>query len=625
MNKNNWKTKWFSLIAMFVVSVFVLSACSLDGFFQGLLDSLSNIPGIEDNVDDDGDEENPGETPGTGENPNEPTELNSVGVTYSSNVLSGITITGTTLSWSEHTDVTQGNASYVVAYYSNSNEPTLLETETTSYSFAPLLSENNEIYAFRVGIQKDDGILLSNVHYYNPESYAPYTNSIYYFNGTLADYYIASQSELNHLAHYTFIYRLTDFNVKLANSYYDSITISNALYQAYNNSFMETISLSYQYTIVNGSNRVINIDLNFNGGAEPTLTLQKTMEQDTVSKPYYETVNYTLREETYNSFESDNNIMLAPVESSEELFWAVESGATPMFQSTSSEAYRIYQKAKTVLREIISNDMTDYEKLLSIFDYITVNTVYDYQIVSTNPSYTGNNVVTAYTSFYLEGVFDDGLAVCDGFSKAFSLLANMEGIPTVRIVGTVSGGGHAWNKTFLNGKWYVVDITWTELEMMPHVITNKNTEFLSHKYFLVSDAEITTHQADSSQNYKNHSAPNNYYYFANSNFEFSGQTYDLVITTTQEAQAVINYLWQNYQAQEGVTSLEFLVSNTSILTNWATIVRSTKDAYNAANDDRFDNDVLMVADSEYTKYATGATGVVMIVQIHNTFLNLQNK
>lgn len=48
-----------------------------------------------------------------------------------------------------------------------------------------------------------------------------------------------------------------------------------------------------------------------------------------------------------------------------------------------------------------------------------------------------------YESFYIEGVLTDTdyLAVCDGMSKTFSLLCNIEGIPCVRVIGSAGSGG----------------------------------------------------------------------------------------------------------------------------------------------------------------------------------------
>ena len=97
--------------------------------------------------------------------------------------------------------------------------------------------------------------------------------------------------------------------------------------------------------------------------------------------------------------------------------------------------------------------MTDYEKALSIFDWICENTSYDYYAL-VDGAY--DNKATLVPVYYLEGVFMTGYAVCDGFSKAYSLMCNMEGIETIRIVGEALAGydsynnevygGHAWNK-----------------------------------------------------------------------------------------------------------------------------------------------------------------------------------
>lgn len=613
MKKNNSiKNKILAIISMFVMSTFVLSACDFDELLSNLFNTITIIPPIEQVEPDD-------------ETVYE--EIEQIDVINNPTVVTGLTLQSTSLLWDE----VEGQENYYVAIYSNSTDPTIMQVPNNMFSFNTLLETYNEIYAFRVGIKNEQNDYeLSNVTYYNPVSFTPYTSSVYYFNGTLADYYITSQQELNHLAHYSFIYRISELTVKFSNEFYNSISsLSDALYEAYNESFMETISLSYSSTIVSSSNNIIRLNLNFNGAVEPTLTLQKTMQQDTKQLPYYETVNYLPREATYDNFKTDQSIILSPVESGEELFWAVESNATPIFNSETSSAYRIYNKAKDVLREIISDDMTDYEKLLSIFDYITVNTVYDYQIVNDGTSVTGSNPFTAYTSFYLEGVFDDGLAVCDGFSKAFSLLANMEGIKTVRIVGD-AGGGHAWNKTYLYGNWYVVDITWTELEML-HYETEQNTEYLAHKYFLVSDNEIETHTAHSTQSYKDFTAANNYFYYTQTKFTYNEIEYDAVIDSNADAIALLNYLWENFQNEEIITSLE-VVMTTTITNNWGTIVRGVKDDYNAENVDRFDNDVLKVIDGSYngttlsyvaTLYSENLSGIVSIVQIHDTFLNLQ--
>ena len=106
------------------------------------------------------------------------------------------------------------------------------------------------------------------------------------------------------------------------------------------------------------------------------------------------------------------------------------------------------------------------------------------------------------TCYYLESVFLDtnNLVVCDGYAKAFSLLCNMEGIDCIRVTGKLSSEGHAWNKVKIDGIWYVVDITNTELSanytakvIHGQTLNVPTYEGLAHQYFLVSEDDLTNY------------------------------------------------------------------------------------------------------------------------------------
>ena len=63
------------------------------------------------------------------------------------------------------------------------------------------------------------------------------------------------------------------------------------------------------------------------------------------------------------------------------------------------------------------------------------------------------------TSVFLEPF----TTVCEGYSEAFQLLCQREGIPCITVVGTANGGGHAWNYVQMeDGVWYAVDLTWDD-------------------------------------------------------------------------------------------------------------------------------------------------------------------
>lgn len=145
------------------------------------------------------------------------------------------------------------------------------------------------------------------------------------------------------------------------------------------------------------------------------------------------------------------------VYNTEELWYALEHMYLPTFPNEGTKAELFYERAKMILRDIITEDMTDYDKVLAIFDYLIDSVTYDHSAAdepNTKSSY--KNVC-----FYLEGVFERGLAVCDGKSKAFVLFCAIEGIECLRDTGKskTDGVGHAWNYVNLDGYWYLVDTT----------------------------------------------------------------------------------------------------------------------------------------------------------------------
>ena len=179
----------------------------------------------------------------------------------------------------------------------------------------------------------------------------------------------------------------------------------------------------------------------------------------------------------YNSFAVETVEDCVQVTNSEALYYALENGVRPV--PVGKDAEQLYAAMKDVLREYVSDSMTDVQKAAAIYEYLIMNTVYDGELLE--KVIKGENA-EGYRSFCLEGVFVDRLAVCDGLSKAFSCLCRIEGIECVRVTGKKSGSGvpHAWNKVKLGGKWYIVDVT------SGGTLTG-NEEVLSYVYFMMTD------------------------------------------------------------------------------------------------------------------------------------------
>lgn len=265
--------------------------------------------------------------------------------------------------------------------------------------------------------------------------------------------------------------------------------------------------------------------------------------QNTYSKPHYDNVKKT------RNFYIDGAKETMNVSTSNMLYKAVAWGYRPEFMGSQKEnLQQIYKNAKDALSYIVSDEMSEYEKVHAIYDYIIYNVRYDHDCANAEDKYVSGNLrlneKMKYYGYYLEGIFLDKFykkdmhAVCDGKSKAFVLMCGIEGITAVRISGEASSdgknfGGHAWNKVLLdlNGtgdkEWYFVDTTWGD-------VGDNSKEFLSHAYFLLSDDEVkNTHVENPGHDYPK--AEGKFDYYAHETYTSSGTEYNYVITNNNLA------------------------------------------------------------------------------------------
>lgn len=294
--------------------------------------------------------------------------------------------------------------------------------------------------------------------------------------------------------------------------------------------------------------------------------------QNTYSKPHYDNVKKT------RNFYIDGVKETMSVSTSNMLYKAVAWGYKPVFMGSQADNLKqIYDNAKDALSYIVSDEMSEYEKVHAIYDYIIYNVRYDHDCANAEDKYVSGNLSLnekmKYYGYYLEGIFlnkfykKDMHAVCDGKSKAFVLMCGIEGIAAVRISGKASSdgknfGGHAWNKVLLdlNGtgdkEWYFVDTTWGD-------VGDDSKEFLSHAYFLLSDDEVkNTHVENPGHDYPK--AEGKFDYYAHETYTSSGTEYNYVITN------------RNLAAQQMARALKTLPKSTIVEFEFAFSL--TKDA-----------------------------------------------
>lgn len=119
------------------------------------------------------------------------------------------------------------------------------------------------------------------------------------------------------------------------------------------------------------------------------------------------------------------------------------------------------------LKEIITDNMTNEEKIKQVHDYIIDNTTYD--TLKTN-----NINDDTYKSNTAYGVLVQGYGICSGYSDTISIFLNKLNIENYKI----SNNTHIWNLVYLNGVWSHLDATWDD----PISKYNENRD----TYFLIS-------------------------------------------------------------------------------------------------------------------------------------------
>ncbi len=216
----------------------------------------------------------------------------------------------------------------------------------------------------------------------------------------------------------------------------------------------------------------------------------------------------------------------ALVTTSEQLLQVVQDGYKPVFVGNSKTAETIYANAKLVLSAIVTNKMTELQKVTAIFDWIESEFDLIYYNDGGTPYMAGAYESGRYEEFgiydhyYLEGMFKNISVLNNGklvvgnhratsksYSKAFALLCAIEGIKVSVINGYYTymknsqeiHVDHTWNKVFIDASdsqtaeknWYSLDLTFSDNRIYFSNL-NKGYGISSHTYFLTYDSSTYT-------------------------------------------------------------------------------------------------------------------------------------
>lgn len=177
-----------------------------------------------------------------------------------------------------------------------------------------------------------------------------------------------------------------------------------------------------------------------------------------------------------------------------ELFY-VDFRHLKFFETPMGNVYKISYMIRTAIRPVVTEQVEkkiaeiltiaekrklqgEYEKCRWVHDYLVRNTKYNFEALR-KPDYYPD-------SFSAKGAIVDGLAVCEGISKAFKLLCDRLGVDAMIAFGRstqVNFGmdiPHAWNIVKFNNEYTHVDVTWD-------IGMSETSKYTRYDYFCISD------------------------------------------------------------------------------------------------------------------------------------------
>lgn len=146
----------------------------------------------------------------------------------------------------------------------------------------------------------------------------------------------------------------------------------------------------------------------------------------------------------------ENDVKIAEsyeIKSTEAISDAYKSGDNSKLDDKQKETL---QMASDILKEIITDGMSDYEKEIAVYDWMCKNLASDANLLVVIPANAGQEADNPY------GVLKYHSAVCVGYATTFRLFMQMLDIECMVVHNTECY--HSWDLVKIDGDWYHTDI-----------------------------------------------------------------------------------------------------------------------------------------------------------------------
>lgn len=294
---------------------------------------------------------------------------------------------------------------------------------------------------------------------------------------------ITSNEKLRYVFDYASFYKLPSISLTFDSSFCASSKIGQCLNKQWWAASSTQEVLGFSKVITNNK-----VDLTFYYNDDTCSYVGKNNDLSACSTiPYsFYTINGEGIRSVDNSvfpYQTKNKKGDIDVYNSNQLIYCLMNGYNPICIKDSG-AEKIFNRAKQILNGIINDKMIEAEKALAINSYLISNCVYAYEdeefMYYASEEATFKNfpdiIASNFASSFAEGPLFDYAGICQGFARAYALLATIEGIETVKVSSSgididetdticcvsidtsFDSHGYCYNK--IDGKYYVADPTY---------------------------------------------------------------------------------------------------------------------------------------------------------------------
>ena len=255
-----------------------------------------------------------------------------------------------------------------------------------------------------------------------------------------------------------------------------------------------------------------------------------------------------------------NNKGFINVSNSEQLFYALANSYYPI-PIKNSTAENLFNKMISVIYRIIpSLNMSEYEKFNNIFNYIINENTYDYDSFNYKDSKH-----TDYECYFLDGIFNNKNAVCDGIVKALVSLLNLFNIKSYHIGAVYNNAGHAYAYVKVNDNYYLSCPTSSS---SVYKLNNKKYHYHTYSYMLTNyyTSSKTWHYESLCQSKLIDALKNvtPYDYYSNTKLNINDKEVSLNITNKEEALLILNEVNNVAKNNNYVMQIELLADYSTI-------------------------------------------------------------